>query len=77
MSKEKRINGYMKIALGVVHTDFSYEQKDEILKRVEKTVSREWSDGSINYKENRLVVECIFNCRTEILKQKAALRYSA
>lgn len=44
---------------------------------IEASVSKDWHEGVINYKENRDVVEYLFNVRTVILKQKAALRYAA
>lgn len=77
MSVEQKLNGYKKLATGIVKTDFSFEKKNEILKMIEASVSKDWHEGVINYKENRDVVEYLFNVRTVILKQKAALRYAA
>lgn len=77
MSKEQKMIGYKKLATGVVNSNFSFEKKDEILRRIEASVSKDWHNGLIDYKENRDVVYFLFNARTVILKQKAALRYAA
>ena len=74
MSKQKRIEGYKQLAASTVLMDATPSRKDEILKMIENQVGSEWKTGKLNYFENRAIVEVIFNCRTEILKQKAALR---
>lgn len=77
MSKDKKLEGYKILATGIVNSNFPFEKKDRLLKMIENSVSSDWKDGKINYKENRDVVNHLFNVRTEILKQKAALRYAA
>ena len=74
MSKSKKIEGYKQLAVSTVMMDASPVRKDEILRMIENQVGSEWKTGELNYFENRAIVEVIFNCRTEILKQKAALR---
>lgn len=75
MSMDKKIEGYKVLAIGTVKSTLSNDKKCMMLDKIEKTISQEWKAGTMMYQHKKEISEVIFNCRTEVLKQKAAIRF--